>query len=86
MSTFALLIQTKVGKVHIFWEGHKILSYVVPVKSKVKISQNFVAFSEYMNNVVYELYRIIQWKFYNATLQSLGQSCEVNRIIIRVTI
>ena len=27
-----------------------ILSYViVPVKSKVKISQNFVAFSEYMN-------------------------------------
>ena len=23
--------------------------YVVPVKSKVKISQNFVAFSEYMN-------------------------------------
>ena len=25
------------------------LSYVVPVKSKVKISQNFVAFSEYMN-------------------------------------
>ena len=26
-----------------------ILSYVVPVKSKVKISQNVVAFSEYMN-------------------------------------
>ena len=26
-----------------------ILSYVVPVKSKVEISQNFVAFSEYMN-------------------------------------
>ena len=25
------------------------LSYVVPVKSTVKISQNFVAFSEYMN-------------------------------------
>ena len=25
------------------------LSYVVPVKSKVKISQNFKAFSEYMN-------------------------------------
>ena len=42
-------------KVHIFWEGHTILrnlhllSYVVPVESKVKISQNFVAFSEYMN-------------------------------------
>ena len=26
-----------------------LLSYVVPVKSKVKISQNFVAFSEYFN-------------------------------------
>jgi hypothetical protein len=26
-----------------------ILSYVVPVKSKVEISQNLVAFSEYMN-------------------------------------
>ena len=26
-----------------------LLSYVVPVKSKGKISQNFVAFSEYMN-------------------------------------
>ena len=25
------------------------LSYVVPVKSKVEISQTFVAFSEYMN-------------------------------------
>ena len=25
------------------------LSFVVPVKIKVKISQNFVAFSEYMN-------------------------------------
>ena len=26
-----------------------LLSYVMPVKSKVKISQNIVAFSEYMN-------------------------------------
>ena len=26
-----------------------LLSYVVPVKSKEEISQNFVAFSEYMN-------------------------------------
>ena len=25
------------------------MSYVVPVKSKMKISQNFEAFSEYMN-------------------------------------
>ena len=39
------------GKVRIFWEGHNILrilllSYVVPVKSKVKISQTS---SESMN-------------------------------------
>ena len=26
-----------------------LLSYVVPVKSKAKISQKFLAFSEYMN-------------------------------------
>ena len=26
-----------------------LLSYVGPIKSKVEISQNFVAFSEYMN-------------------------------------
>ena len=26
-----------------------LFSYVVPVKSNVEISQNFVAFSEYMN-------------------------------------
>ena len=46
-------------KVHIFWEGHKILrnlhltfgcKYVTNLdKSKVKISQSFMAFSEYMN-------------------------------------
>ena len=45
----------KYGKVHIFWEDHKILrnlhlTYVwTVVKSKVKISQNLVAFSEYIN-------------------------------------
>ena len=32
-----------------------LLSYVVPVKSKVKISQNFVAFSECMNFTKYFL-------------------------------
>ena len=43
-------------KVHIFWEGHKILRNLhlrldlcTVVKFKVEISQNFVAFSEYMN-------------------------------------
>ena len=42
-------------KVHIFWEAPQfweiftlLSSSVVPVKSKVKIWQNFVAFSEYM--------------------------------------
>ena len=29
-----------------------LLSYAVPVKSKVKILQNFVAFSEYMNFII----------------------------------
>ena len=39
-----------IGKVHTFWEISNIdLSYVVMVKSKVQISQNFVVFSEYMN-------------------------------------
>ena len=34
----------------IFWETTTLdLSYVVLVKSTVEISQNFVAFSEYMN-------------------------------------
>ena len=35
---------TKFGKIFTL-----LLSYVVPFKSKVKISQNFVDFSEYMN-------------------------------------
>ena len=30
--------------------------YVVPVKSKVKIFQNFVAFSEYMNFTVFDVF------------------------------
>ena len=35
---------------YLLWKPQiKFLSYVVPVKSKVKISQNFVTFSEYMN-------------------------------------
>ena len=38
------------GKATKFFELFTLLlSYVVPVKSKVKISQNFVAFSKYMN-------------------------------------
>ena len=33
-----------------------LLSYVVPVKFKVEISQNFVSFSEYMNFTRYTLF------------------------------
>ena len=32
-----------------------LLSYVVPVKNKAKISQNFVAFSEYMNFMYHDI-------------------------------
>ena len=33
-----------------------VLSYVVPVKSKVEILQNYVAFSEYMNFKISEVF------------------------------
>ena len=39
-----------------------LFSYVVPVKSKVEISQNFVAFSEYMNFKI-RLQRALQLDF-----------------------
>ena len=46
----------RIDKVHIFWEATKfckistlLLSVCTVDKSKVDISQNFVAFSEYMN-------------------------------------
>jgi len=49
------------GKVHIFWEGHKVLQNLLLIlsvctldKSKVEISQNFVAYSEYTNFMNYE--------------------------------
>ena len=49
------LIRAYLDKVHIFWEDHKILQIftlllttVHTVKSKVKISQNVVAFSEFI--------------------------------------
>jgi len=53
---FAFEINWPLKFMHIFWEATKIceisillLSYVVPIKSKVEILQNFVAFSKYMN-------------------------------------
>ena len=51
-----LIIEIPCFKVHIFWEGHKILqistvdlSYVVPVKSTANNLLNFMAFSDYVN-------------------------------------
>ena len=38
-----------------------LLSYVVPIKSKVEISQNFVTFSEYMNFKGTSI-RMSQWR------------------------
>ena len=62
-------------KVRIFWEGHKslrnlhfTLSYIVPVKSKVKILQNFAAFSERMN------FNICRKKKSYKIVRSLGDS------------
>ena len=37
------------------------LSYVVPVKSMVEISQNFVVFLEYMNFKALEISFALQW-------------------------
>ena len=54
-----------------------LLSYVVPVKSKMKISQNFVAFSEYMNfndNVIQKLFYPTQKKFFSITRTIFTQS------------
>ena len=65
MTTLPLEVDTKLWinnfkeiKVHIFWEGHKFLRYllVVTVKSTMENSQNFVAFSEYMNFNVNEIH------------------------------
>ena len=52
-----------------------LLSYIMPVKSKVKILQNFVAFSEYMNfnsRNFADKSRILQKLFKNVTNISTG--------------
>ena len=41
-----------------------LLSYVVPVKSKVEILQDFVAFSEYMNFNIEHNVADVFFKFY----------------------
>ena len=50
-----------------------LLSYVVPVKSKVKISQNFVAFSEYMNFKASVVCASAQWESRNLLSRILIQ-------------
>ena len=40
-----------------------LLSYVVPVKCKVEISQNFLAFSEYMNFTTFQRERLNDFSF-----------------------
>ena len=50
------------------------LSYVVPVKSKVKISQNFVAFSEYINFIHFVLWRSYFYQKLNQTKMNFLQS------------
>ena len=54
-----------------------LLSYVVPVKSKMKISQNYVAFSEYMNfkrKVKLTLYMFVNQSVVNFTTHGLVYS------------
>ena len=57
-----------------FWEIFTLLlSYVVQVKSKVKISQNFLAFSEYMNfkgEVLWD--KILTWNMFLVHYKLLG--------------
>ena len=65
-------------KVHVFWEGHKILRnlhltfVLLPVKSNVKISQNFVDFSEYMN---YNYQKARQIRSSNCIFRNLYYVC-----------
>ena len=74
------LFQNPYFKVHIFWEGHKILwnlhltfnrMHCTVVKSKVEISQNFVAFSEYMNFTYIKLNNIANFFFFISLLFQL---------------
>ena len=48
-SNSSTLLSELVVKVHIVWEGHEISTIDLSYVSTMEISQNFVAFSEYMN-------------------------------------
>ena len=52
------------------------LSYVVPVKCKVKISQNFVAFSEYMNFIIFNIYDSKNTYLVKTQLYECSQFCQ----------
>ena len=65
----SLVMKWPVNFTYLFWEGHKFLRnlhgrFVVTVKSTVENSQNFLAFSEYMNfaiNIrVVRLFKVIK--------------------------
>ena len=58
-------------------------SFVVKVKSTLEISQNFVAFSEYLNEIFFVILFIKDWniKIYDANddLKNFGLHCEVQK-------
>ena len=54
--------------------------YLVPVKSMVEISQNFVAFSEYMN---FTKLMVPQVQLYTATVLS-SQKPELNFVVLLI--
>ena len=53
-----------------------LLSYEVPVKCKVKISQNFVAFSEYMNFIIFNIYDSKNTYLVKTQLYECSQFCQ----------
>ena len=54
------------------------LSYVVPVTSKVEISQNFVAFSEYMNSVASLM---IEWLLFPADVSGGSRKNQLQKVM-----
>ena len=58
----------------------RFVYYLVPVKSMVEISQNFVAFSEYMN---FTKLMVPQVQLYTATVLS-SQKPELNFVVLLI--
>ena len=88
LSTFAVLLQNLLVKFIYSQKATKffeifalLLSYVVPVKSKVEILQNFVAFSKYMNFIkllkIHFGQKMFCWYFFTKkVIQQKGASCQ----------